>query len=203
MARQVVVALDGTQSIFNMSKVDRSKLYGRRRRVPLGPDGEPCQRASLTEDGSLMIRSGMTSQGYFDDDGYWIPNKELVGISPEGDPVKKVDSTLGKEVDLVGPVDPSRVLDLRLQSVYALEPDDFDPDLEDSLMEGEIYEFVFNYRADFRAETAFLVANDDGEVFAIIGRLVEPQWRDPEEMIATFDSDDDDDDDDELDFEMF
>ena len=44
--------------------------------------------------------------------------------------------------------------------------------------------------------------NGDGDVFALIGRLTEPAWRDPEEMLPTFEEADDDDDD-ELDFEMF
>ncbi len=205
MARQIMVSWNGSTSTFDMAKVDRSKLYGRRRRVLLDPKGGTCQRAALTEDGSIMVKSGMTAQGYFDPDGHWVPNKELVGLDADGKKMKKIDSTLGKEVELQGPVDPSAVLDLRLQSVYGLDPDDIDSDLEEQLMEGELFQFTFNYRADYQAETAFLMANDEGEIFALIGRLVEPQWRDPEEMIPTFDSaeDDDDDDGDDLDFEMF
>ncbi|MEM9074134.1 MAG: hypothetical protein AAGE52_36920 [Myxococcota bacterium] len=202
MARQVVVSLDGATSTFDISKVDRSKLYGRRLRVNLDPDGEKCTRAALTEDGSVMVKSGMTSQGYFDADGLWYPNKELVGVDKEGNEVDKVDSTLGAEQELTGPVDPERVLDLRLISVYQLDPSEMDDALEDSLADGDVYEFPFNYRADFQAETAFLIANEDGEVFALIGRMTEPKWHDPEEMVPTFEGGDDDDDDD-LDFEMF
>ena len=202
MARQIVVSLDGEQSTFDIKKLSRSKLYGRRKRVPLDPQGHACTRASLTEDGSLLIQSGMTAQGYFTDDGYWVPNKELVGLDEEGHEVEKIPSTLGEEQPLKGPVDPSRVLDLRLQSVYMLDPAEVGEALKKALADGAMYELKFNYRADFQAETAFLLMNGDGDVFALIGRLTEPAWRDPEEMLPTFEEVDDDDDD-ELDFEMF
>lgn len=202
MARQVVVSFEGATSTFEMSKVDRSKLYGRRMRVPLDEHGEKCTRASLTEDGSVMVKSGMTAQGYFDEEGVWFPNKELVGITPEGELAEKEPSTLGVEQELEGPVKPEEVLDLRLQSVYALERWDVDEALYDYLVAGDVFKFKFNYRADFRAETAFLVANPEGDVFAIIGRMTEPVWREAEEMLPTFVEEAEDDDDD-LDFEMF
>lgn len=202
MAREIVVSRDGKVSTFAMSKVDRSKLYGKRRRLHLGPDGEVCTRAALTEDGSMLVQSGMTAQGYFTDGGTWVPNKELVGLDDEGKPVEKVDSTLGKEQALEGPVDPQEVLDLNLQSVYALDPKEIEDALKDQLIGGDTFRFVFNYRADYQAETAFLVANPEGEIFALIGRPAEPAWRDAEEMIPTFEESDDDDDGD-LDFEMF
>ncbi len=202
MARQIVVSLDGAVSTFDIAKLDRSKLYGRRRRVPLDPEGEKCKRAALTDDGSLMVKSGMTSQGYFTPDEYWVPNKELVGLDAEGALVEKEPSTLGDEQELEGPVDPSDLLDLRLQSVYMLDAEDIIDDLEMSLLEGDIYKFKFNYRADFQAESAFLVANGEGEIFALIGRMTEPAWKDAEEMIAIVEETDEEVDDD-LDFEMF
>ena len=42
----------------------------------------------------------------------------------------------------------------------------------------------------------------EGDVFAIIGRMTEPAWREAEEVLPTF-AEDTDDDDDDLDFEMF
>jgi len=81
LAKPIIVSLGGAESTFSFTKLDRSKLYGTRRRIVLGPDGEPCQRAQLTEDGSLLLRSGMTSQGYFDDSGNLISQSDFVGIS--------------------------------------------------------------------------------------------------------------------------
>ena len=77
MAKPIIISYDGESASFQHSKVDRSKLYGSRKRLSLDPSGETCQRCELSDDGSTLIISGMTSQGYFDDDTNWIPNKEF------------------------------------------------------------------------------------------------------------------------------
>ena len=39
MARVIAVSLEGVESTFGFASVDRSALYGRRRRVPLDEQG--------------------------------------------------------------------------------------------------------------------------------------------------------------------
>ncbi len=203
MARQIVVSgPEGTQSTFDFAKVERSRLYGRRLRVALDPDGQPCVKAALTTDGSLMIKSGMTAQGYFDDEGVWVPNRELVGLDEDGRALQRVESTLGVEQPLKGPVAPERVLDLRISSVYELSPVDVAPELVLALRSGDVFEFQFNYRADYKAETALLLANTEGDLFALVGRPTEPIWHDPQETLSPYGELEDEDADD-LDFEMF
>lgn len=200
MAKPIIVSWQGNQSSFNIAKLDRTKLYGRRQRQVLDSAGGRCERAELTRDGALLIRSGMTAQGYFDDAGTWIANRELVGIDAEGGLVDKVPSTLGAEQELEGPVDPGDVLELAMRSVYMLTPEELDDGLKDKLLAGAIFRFAFNYRADYEAETGFLVANE-GAFFALIGRPAPAQWCELETVVEeSFDTDDDDDD---LDFEMF
>ncbi|MBO6940659.1 MAG: hypothetical protein JJ863_37140 [Deltaproteobacteria bacterium] len=202
MARQIVVQLGESPSTFDFKKVDRAKLYGSRKRMPLDPTGERCTRASLTEDGALLIQSGMTAQGYFTEDGYWVPNKELIGLDDEGEPVEKRASTLGQPQALEGPLGAEALLDTKVHAVYALDASEVDEALLAKLAEGALYRFPFSYRGDYSEDVAFLVQNGDGDVFALVGRTLEPEWRDPEERIPTF-TEDEDDDDDELDFEMF
>ncbi len=201
MAREIVVQREGQQGTFSMTKVDRSKLYGRRRRIPLGPDGEPCQRAKLTGDGSLLITQGMTAQAYFTDAGTWVPNGELVGLDDEGQALEPVGTTLGNAQVLEGPVDPSEVLDLRVQSVYALTAKELDPALQKDLEAGQVFRFPFSYRGGYDTDAAYLVANTDGDVFALVGRPTEPTWQDVKAVLPVIDEGIDDDD--ELDFEMF
>ena len=201
MAREIVVGLGGGVSRFSMSKVDRAKLYGRRKRVPLGPDGEQCQTAKLTDDGSTLVLTGMTSQGYFTDAGTWVPNGELVGLDDEGNEVEEIPSTLGVEQVLRGPVDADEVLDLRIDSVYALDPKDLDDALKQALDAGQVFHFSFNYRPGYQANDGYLVSNDAGEIFALVGLRADPVWQDVKAVLPTIDIDDDDDD--ELDFEMF
>ena len=207
MARQIVVERDGKPTAFGFSKVDRMKLYGARRRIPLDPEGNRCTRASLTEDGSVLLRPGMTAQGYFSDEGEWLPNKQLVGLNDSGEIVDKIPSTLGVAQALEGPLPPEQLLDASIGTVYALEAEDLEAEEVDAallkeLQEGKLFRFAFNYRPDYRGGHAFLVANPEGELFALVCQMTEPVWRDAEETIAV-DTGDDDDDAGDLDFEMF
>jgi hypothetical protein len=61
------------------------------------------------------------------------------------------------------------VLDLAVSSVYQLTADTIADELAASLTSGEVWRFRFNYRSDFLAETAYLLANDAG-IFALIGQ---------------------------------
>lgn len=200
MAKPIIVESGGKVSQFEFSKLSRSKLYGRRRRVALDPSGEPCKRAALTADGSLLIQRGMTAQGYFDESSTWVPNRELVGLDPAGQPLEKQPSTLGEAQSLQGPVAPSEVNDLRVDAIYQLDPVEIDPGLQQQLDEGQFFRFTFNYRADYRSETAFLVANKTG-IYALVGQPAAPQWCELEQ-IAPAVADDDDPFADDLDFEM-
>ena len=200
MARVISVSLDGVESSFGFKAVDRSALYGKRRRVALDRSGEPCSRASLLEDGSLLLRSGMTGQGYFLPDGAFVKQADLEGFDVEGSPVEKVPSTLGVPQPLEGPVDPSEILDLRVETVYALEADNVSDELLDRLNAGNAYRFVFNFRDDYRAETGILLANDSG-AFALIGIPLTYEWSSLQ-IVAELPAADDDSEDD-LDFEMF
>ena len=143
----------------------------------------------------------MTAQGYFDGDGHWIPYGDLQGLGDDGEPLEKVPSTLGESVALEGPVDPQELLDQRNQSVYALDPEEFDDALRESLLSGDVYRLPFNYRAGWKMGHAFLVANPDGDVFALMGNHAPPEWCEPTRLPEV--EDDADDFDDELDFEMF
>lgn len=198
MARNLVLSYRGEDSKFGFARLDRSRLYGSRRRVVLDRDGEPCRRAELTDDGAFVLQPGMTAQGYFDRDMTWVPNSQLVGLEPDGSPAPNVPSTLDVAQPLVGPVPPETLLDTRIQSVYALEPETLSEPLAAALTDGAIFQFPFSYRTDHRIMTGFLVANDDG-VFALVGHPARPEWSELADVIG----DDDGELDDDLDFEMF
>lgn len=201
MARNIVVTINGEESSFDFKPVDRAALYGKRRRVALDRDGEACSRASLTEDGSILIKSGMTGQAYFDESGTAYKLGDLAAYGPDGKELPKVASTLGVSQELRGPVDPSEVLDTRVGTVYSLTAETVSPGLQAKLDAGDVFAFPFNYREDYRAESAFLLSNDNG-LFALVGVPVEHEWASLE-ILAELPAADDEDADDELDFEMF
>lgn len=200
MAKPIIVKWGSVQSSFDHEKLDRAKLYGKRQRWILDPHGQRCERAELSRDGTLLIRSGMTAQGYFDDVGAWIPNSQLVGLDGDGKPLKHVPSTLGEPQSLEGPVDPGEILELAVRSVYVLSPEGLDPKLEAALKEGKVFRFAFCYRGGYDTETAYLVGNASG-YFALVGSPAISEWCELQTTIA--DDAGADDDGDELDFEMF
>jgi len=201
MAKPIVVNLGGNESRFSFSKLSRSKLYGKKRRVVLDPDGNPCAKAALTEDGSMLLKSGMTGQGYFDEGGRLYERGALVGLDSDGNTVEKNDSTLGTPQTLEGPVNPEDVLDLAVSSIYLLEVQELDGGLETALGEGKVFRFPFNYYADYQQEVAYLLKNDHG-IFALIGSVTTPEWCETEEVpVETFEEATLEEDD--LDFDMF
>lgn len=192
MAKQIVVSLGGNSSTFDFKKVTRAGLMGRNSRRVLDPDGHVCERASVTRDGSLLLRSGMSAQGYFTrSENRWVPNKELVAVDPGGRPIEKVPSTLGEAQELEGPVPVEDFLDLSVASLYALDAVELDGALKKSLDEGEIYRFLFNTRADYEGQTAYLIAGKDGLPYCVIGHQTGADWIAPKAVPEeTFDDED-------------
>jgi hypothetical protein len=192
MAKQIVVTLGGKTSTFDFKKITRAGLMGKTSRRVLDPEGKVCARANVTRDGSLLLRSGMTAQGYFLRSNHkWIPNKELVGVDPAGRPVEKVPSTLGEAQELAGPVEIEDLLDLKVASLYALDVVELDSGLKKSLDKGDIYQFLFNTRADWEGQSAYLIMGKDGLPYSIIGNLTAVDWLQPNTVPEeTFDDED-------------
>jgi hypothetical protein len=199
MAKSIIVAYAGGESSFAISKVDRTKLYPTRKRVPLDAQGQPCTRASMTSDGANVLKSGMTAQGYFTTAGRWVPKEELVGINPDGSLTDLKASTLGVSQMLKGPVSERELLDLEVASIYLLEPETVAETLLASLQQGDLYQFAFNYGTGYSCEIACLLANDEG-IFAVVGSQATPAWIEEPTVFVT--ETEEDSSADEFDFEM-
>jgi hypothetical protein len=198
MAKPILVTLDGVESSFDHSKLDRARLYGNRRRVPLDEQGRPCVKAALTVDGAYLLQSGMTAQGYFDEQGRWLQKSELVGLDADGEVVDLKPSTLGVPQELSA-VEPAEVLRFTNSSVYQLEPAAVDAALTSRLEAGEVFRFAFNYTSDYQLETAFLVQNPEG-IFCLVADPTLPEWCEPGRLAVVEEADEASD---ELDFDMF
>ncbi len=199
MAKPIVISVDGIESGFDHTKLDRARLYGARKRIPLDQGGAPCVKAALTVDGLYLLQSGMTAQGYFDEDGRWLQKSQLVGLDADGNPLELKPSTLGVATTAES-IDPSVMLRYTINSVYVLTPTTLDDALAKKLEGGEVFQFGFNYGSDYREETAFLVKNADG-FFCLVGVAMTPAWCEPGQVAIVEPLDDDSAD--ELDFEMF
>lgn len=175
MAKPVTLLFHGSEAAFAPARIERSRIYGSRKRVAVDAEGRVCTRAALTQDGTTLLASGMTAQGHFTPDGRWVSRAEMVGLDTTGQIVELQPSTLGVPQPVEGPVDPAEVLNLSLQSVYALTPSDSAHPLVVALGKGEVFRCPFNYSAGLEVETAYLVGNDEG-CFALVGRMAPAPW---------------------------
>ena len=189
MAKPVILTSGNKQYSFDVTRIDRAKLYGVRKRLPLDANGQLCTKASLTLDGENLLSSGMTAQGYFNSEGLPISRQEMVGLDAQGEMVEKIPSTLGFPQKMEGPVNASEVLDLDVESFFCLEPIEVETSFLAELRSGAVYKFCFNYSAGLEMESAYLVANDDG-FFAIVGSTASGEWVEEAAVYAPVDDDD-------------
>lgn len=200
MAKPLIVERDDKLASFEVSLLERKKLYGSRKRVALDDNGHVCTRATLIKDGELLLVSGCIGQGYFTDAGTWVERRQMVPVGADGQVAEMNPSTLGVPQKVEGPVDALDILKLDVQSIYSLTMLDDELGLKPRLDAGEIFRCPFNYSSGVEVETAFLVANPSG-YFAIVGHPVEAEWCAQDQALmppadAAFQEDD-------LDFDMF
>ena len=55
MAKPLVVSFGGVTASFAVTLVDRSKIYGSRKRVAIDAQGRDCTRAALSSDGATRL----------------------------------------------------------------------------------------------------------------------------------------------------
>lgn len=66
MAKPLAVSDQGVTSSFQLSKIQCQKPCGSHSRIPVDAQGGTYTRASLTDDGAVLISAGMIAQGWFD-----------------------------------------------------------------------------------------------------------------------------------------
>lgn len=168
MARQIVVRYGDEESAFGFTRVDRSKLYGRKERVILDESGERCVPAYLTADGAALVPPGGTAHVYVDEGFDTVERSDLRAVDDEGNPVEPFPSTLGVPQEL-SPTKPERILDHEIASVYELQPEALGDQLKKALADGELFEAPYNYREGYDPDVVFLLQNDEG-IFGLVGR---------------------------------
>ena len=174
MAREILLNLNKKKSTFEISKIDRKKLYGFKKRLFLDDKGEECSKANLEEETGIVFVNSDISSCYLDHKGNYIEKSDLEAINENGKKVKKEDSTIGKEVNL-NSITTEDALNLKVNSVYHLEPKEFDKNLKLKLDNGEVFSFPFNYYADFKLEDGIILKSEK-EYFALIGRKTSCHW---------------------------
>jgi hypothetical protein len=199
MARELLFAWRGESAAFDHQRIERRQLYGSKRRIAIDAAGNPCTRASMTLDGTTILRPGMTAQGWFTEDGEQVESAEVQAVGTDGTPLAAHPSTIGVEQPLDGPVTAVQVLDLAVEAVLMLTPRHLPEGLRSALERGDVFRFTYCYRPDPAPATAFLIGNQQG-FFALIGRPSQIPWMTREQ--ACEDAPVGASDDGDLDFEM-
>jgi len=169
MPRTLSFNLSGNQVDFEMHKVDRSRLYGFKELLVLDEDGEACELNTLAEDGKTLIGKGGTGIGYVDADGSWIEKSNLTAVDLEGNEITPVASSFSAPVELGDKVDAEDLLNHNIRLIYRLECEDLDAQLSKELSEGAIFKFPYSFRGGLEADAGFLMHNDSGEIFFLVG----------------------------------
>jgi hypothetical protein len=159
----------GNQVDFEMHKVDRSKLYGFKELLVLDEDGEACELNTLAEDGKTLIGKGGTGIGYVDADGNWIEKSNLTAVDLEGNQIDPVASSFSAPVELSDKADAEDLLNHNIRLIYRLESEALDETLAAALAEGTIFKFPYSFRGGLEADAGFLMHNDSGEIFFLVG----------------------------------
>ena len=200
MARQAEFIINWNSVMAELKKVDRKKIYGWSTIEVFDEDGSKCKLASIS-DGVHVLPSGSSSLIKFNDKGETVSSSDLVGFNQKGEKVEKVPSIYDGKVELKeATIDD--YLSLAVKTVYQLNMEDDTPMLSE-LKDGKVFSFVFNYRADYEGDDAFLISNGE-TAFAVIGKVADLEFvglNDNEKELVV--NEEESSEEDELDFAMF
>ena len=154
-------------------KLDRKKLYGWSEKIVLDTQDEPCNTLTLFQDKSMIIPKGGTGLGSISEDGNWIEKSDMMYVDEDGSSAELVPSSYDGEIELKETVSIEFFLEHNITSIYSLQGEEKHPDFVKAVAgNDEIFTFVFNYRADYEGDPAFVLEND-GEVFVLVGKKIE------------------------------
>ena len=200
MARQAEFSFSGTSIEAEFKKVDRKKIYGWTSIEVFDEDGSRCKLAGLAE-GSYIMPSGSTSLVSLNTKGEAVSRSALVGVNGEGKKVEKVPAIYDEKV-ILREASLDEYLSMAVKSVYQLQIRENKESLLHELNSGKIYYFVFNYRADYEGDDAFLLSNEN-EVFAVTGMSSDLEFIGLDEYEQELVIDETEEEDTDLDFAMF
>ena len=204
MPKPIVFSFEGSEATFGMNKVDRSRLYGYKEVEVLDENDQPCDLATLADDGRTLVGKGGTGIGYMTADGNWCDKDSLRPVDLEGEPITPVKSSFGAPIELTQEVSYDEYFQHSVRLVYQLElPENADKDpLIKKIVDGSIFKFKYSYRGGLEADTRFLLANDEKQVFMLIGDETTIQFVGLQEAAAPAAAEDQDVDGDLMDFGM-
>ena len=203
MAKPLNFKINDTVFDLEPLKLDRKKLYGWSEKIVLDTDNQECNTLSLYPDMAMIIPKGGIGLGTISEDGNWVEKSDMMYINEDGTSASLVPSSYDGEIILDKTVTLEEYLSHNITSVYSLQGEENHPNFVKAIQDNkDIFTFIFNYRADYEGDPAFLIEND-GEVFVLIGKKITFEFIGLDEAGVLDDEDDTvEDEDDEFDFSM-
>jgi hypothetical protein len=171
MAKALVLQFENSSAIaLELTKVDRSDLYGYVETETLDAKGRKCFPATLADDGQTLVGPGGSAFACLSPDGTWLEKGTLKAVDVEGRPLTPVPSSYAAPVPVSRTVSVDEYLSHNIRSVYQLSSQaaELAPLLE-KLAAGVIFTFPYSYRGGLEPDTAFLLAGADGTPFLALG----------------------------------
>ena len=169
MAKSLIFKFKGNEVSFQMSKVDRAKLYGFKEMEVLDEQGRKCELATLADDGRTVVAKGGTGMGTLDADGNWCDKTELKPVNLEGQEIEPVRSSFSAPVELKETVSIDQYMDHTIRSIYTMQLESNDEALFKELKTGAIFKFDYSFRGGLEADAGFLLMNDENHIFFTVG----------------------------------
>ncbi len=166
MGRKAEFSINGQIIMAELNKVDRKKIYGWSTIEVFDQNGSKCKLAGLAE-GQYVMPSGSSALVSLNSKGEAVSKSTLVGVNSDGNKVEKVPSIYDQKV-ILREATVDEYLSMAVKSVYQLQIEENKEALLADLNSGKLYYFVFNYRADYEGDDAFLISTGN-DVFAITG----------------------------------
>jgi len=177
MPRSLTFTFDDQSLDCKLIKVDRKQLYGSVSVETRDDNNAVCEVATLAEDGKTLIPKGGTALGYVNPDGEWVSRSDLQPVDLQGEPVEEVESSFDNPIELTQISSVERFLDHSVRLSYQLDATDGFPDaFTDELKSGKLFEFGFSYRGGVGHDPAFIMMDDDDNVWLLITEANDVQF---------------------------
>lgn len=200
MGRPIKFNLSGISLEAEITKVDRSKLYGTSTRVVYDENGEECSLSDLYQ-GSAILPKGSISQTLLDSKGNYVSRSDLIGFNNLNQKVEKVSSIYSGENNCKK-VTIDEFISANVKSIYQLNIENGNlENWKKCFLNDEIYCFIFNYREDYEGDDAYILYNGSN-FFIIVGKQNSYEYLELN-TISIDVEDEDSTQDDDLDFSMF
>jgi hypothetical protein len=176
MAKQLTFVIDNQKFLAEITKVDRDKVYGYIEEVVTDKSGNTCLSGNLLDDGQTLILSGATALKTVDSNMNEVDKKSLKTVYQDGTDAVLIPSSYDGEI-VMQKASIDNLFDLEVATVYQLiwEDTSAKANLIKLLQNGNLFQLVFNYRADYEGADAIMLSSQD-EVYVLTGRLLDFEY---------------------------